>query len=135
MSTSKVALVTLGLLLSTVASYAVAEAPILKSLPSDVQKEIGGLRQSCRELGPATSDYTPPKVTKDDEGLITFTASGAQAVLVDELNFCGDGGCIHGVNCATGYTHNVAIYVHSRGIWKKSFSVDATEPIFLSTEP
>jgi tetratricopeptide (TPR) repeat protein len=87
---------------------------LLRSLPSDVQKEIKGIRQSCRELGPATSDYTPPRVTEGDEGLITFTVSGAQAVLIDELNFCGGGGeCIHGVNCATGFTHNVAIYIRT----------------------
>jgi hypothetical protein len=113
-----------------------AEAPVLRSLPSDVQKEITRVRQSCRELGPATSDYTPPKVTKDDEGLITFTVSGAQAVLVDELNFCGGAGeCMHGINCATGFTHDVAISVRYRDMWRKSFSVDATEPIFLSIEP
>jgi hypothetical protein len=41
----------------------------------------------------------------------------------------------HGVNCATGFTHSVAIYVRSGKVWRKSFSVDATEPIFLSTEP
>lgn len=65
---------------------------ILKSLPFDVQQTIEGIRQSCRELGPATSDYVPPKVTEGDEGLRTFTVSGAQAVLIDELNFCGNGG-------------------------------------------
>jgi hypothetical protein len=92
-------------------SHAIAEAPILRSLPSDVQKEIERVRQSCRALGPAT-DYTPPRVTEGDEGLITFTVSGAQAV--DQLNLCGNGcDCIHGANCATGGTHSVAIYIRT----------------------
>jgi hypothetical protein len=117
-------------------SHAIAETAILRSLPSDVQKEIEGLRQSCRELGPATSDYTPPIVTEGDGGLIKFTVSGAQAVLVDELRFCGGGWeCIHGTNCATGFSHDVAIYVRYGNAWKKSFSALATEFIFLSVEP
>src|SRR5262249_55085411 len=50
--------------------------------------------------------------TSGDEGLEAFTVSGAQAVLVDALNFYGGGRlCIKSVNCATGYTHSVAIYV------------------------
>jgi hypothetical protein len=53
--------------------------------------------------------------------------------MVDELNFCG-GGCIHGVNCATGFSHNVAIYVRSGSTWKEAFSKSVTEPVFLSTE-
>jgi hypothetical protein len=67
--------------------------------------------------------------------LQTFTVSGAQAVLVDQLNFCGGGlTCVHGVNCATGYTHQVEIYVRRGNAWTKSFSIQATEPIFLSVE-
>jgi tetratricopeptide (TPR) repeat protein len=107
---------------------ATTEAPILRSLPSDVQRQIEEVRQSC----PPSDEY----VTKGDEGLRTFTVSGAQAVLVDELNFCGWGlRCLHGVNCATGFTHSVAIYVRYGKAWRKSFSVDATEHIFLSIEP
>ena len=106
-------------------SRAPAQAPILKSLPSDVQQRIEGIRELC----PSTE-----RVTKGDEGLQFFTVSGAQAVLVDELDFCG-GGCMHGINCATGYTHDVAIYIRQGGTWRKLFSVAATEPIFLSIEP
>jgi hypothetical protein len=110
-------------------SHAFAEAPILRSLPPNVQKEIAEIRQSCREIDSST-------VAEGDEGLRTFTVSGAQAVLIDELNVCGSRfDCIHGVNCATGYTHDVAIYVRSRDVWRKSFSVAATEPIFLSIDP
>jgi hypothetical protein len=75
-------------------------------------------------------------VTAGDEGLITFTVSGAEAVLVDELSFCGSGfECMRGVNCATGFTHSVDIYVRYGEAWRKSFSVNATEPVFLSVEP
>ena len=110
-------------------SHALAEAPILRSLPSNVQKEIDKIRQSCREIDSST-------VAEGDEGLRTFTVSGAQAVLIDELNVCGSGfDCIHGVNCATGYTHDVAIYVRAGDVWRKAFSVAATEPIFLSIDP
>ena len=75
-------------------------------------------------------------MAEGDDGLRTFTVSGVQAVLIDELDVCGGGfDCIHGVNCATGYTHDVAIYVRSRDVWRKSFSVAATDRIFLSIEP
>ena len=108
-------------------SQALAQTPILKSLPSEVQQRIEGIRESC----PSTEH-----VTKGDEGLQFFTVAGAQAVLVDELSFCGGGvECMHGVNCATGYTHDVAMYIRQGGTWRKLFSVAATEPIFLSVEP
>src|SRR5262249_20913186 len=102
---------------------------VLRTLPTDVQKDIERIRGACREqLGPDTP------VTSDDEGLRTFTMSGAQAVLIDELNFCADGQCIHGVNCATGFTHSVAIYVRSGKTWRKALSTFASEPIFLSID-
>jgi hypothetical protein len=104
-----------------------AETSILRSLPSAVQKEIQEVRESC----PADE-----KNTSGDDGLQIFTVSGAQAVLVDSLNFCGgQQTCLHGINCATGYTHSVTIYVRRGNAWKKSFSVHATEPVFLSVEP
>jgi hypothetical protein len=97
---------------------AIAETPshVLRSLPAAVQKEIGEIRNAC----PSNE-----KNTSGDGGLQTFTVSGAQAVLIDELNFCGEGRtCIHSVNCATGYTHQVEIYVRRRNVWTKSFSVN-----------
>jgi hypothetical protein len=101
-------------------SYAIAEVPILRSLPSDVQKRIEGIRQSCRES------------PTGDKGLVTFTVSGTEAILIDELNFCGDGAaCKHGVNCATGYPQLVEVYVRSGSTWRKSFSKYVTEPMFL----
>ena len=53
--------------------------------------------------------------------------------MVDELNFCG-GECIHGVNCATGFTHKVAIYVRSGNAWKRAISTFASGKVFLSTQ-
>jgi hypothetical protein len=53
--------------------------------------------------------------------------------LVDELSFCGDQ-CYHGVNCATGHTHLVEVYVRSGSVWRKAFSKQVTQPIFVSTE-
>jgi len=129
---SKVVIIAVGLAV-LFTSHAFAEAPVLKSLPLNVQKEIEDVRGSCRDIG---SGATGSTVAEGDEGLRTFTVSGAQAVLIDQLDVCGDGfGCIHGVTCATGYTHDVAIYIRSRDGWRKSFSVAATEPIFLSIEP
>ena len=115
--------------LATVAALALtspafAETSVLQTLPAGVQKVIKETRAGC----PAE------KTTSGDEGLRAFTVSGADAVLVDELDLCG-GECFKGSNCATGFTHKVTIYVRSGNVWKKAFSVDATEPIFVSTEP
>jgi hypothetical protein len=50
------------------------------------------------------------------------------------LNFC-NGGCIPGVNCATGFTHSVRVYVRTGNAWKRVLSRDVTEPIFVSADP
>ena len=42
--------------------------------------------------------------------------------------------CLNGVNCATGYTHQVEIYVRHGNGWRKSFSVFATSVIWLSID-
>ena len=60
-------------------AYVSADAPILSSLPAEAQRLVEGVRELC----PASDCI----VTKGDEGLLTFTVSGAQAVLVDELRF------------------------------------------------
>jgi hypothetical protein len=94
---------------------------VLQTLPAEAQKDIERVRASCREAGGAL------RTTSGDEGLIKFTVQGAQAVLVDELNFCDDGQCNHGINCATGFTHDVAIYIRSGKSWRKALSRSATE--------
>lgn len=56
-------------------------------------------------------------------------------MLVDQLNFCGHGqDCIHGVNCATGFTHSVAIYVRTGKSWRKALSLYASEPVMLGLD-
>jgi hypothetical protein len=115
------------MVLAAFAAEAHSEASVLGSLPTDAQKKIENIRAECREAG--------LKTPSGDEGLSVFTVSGMQAVLVDALNFCDGGQCNHGVNCATGYTHSVAIYVRSGNTWRKALSADATEPIFLSADP
>jgi hypothetical protein len=80
------------------AAPASAETSGLRTLPVKAQKGIEGIRAECRRVA--------EQATSGDEGLTTFTLSGAQAVLVDELELCAGGQCIHGVNCATGYSHH-----------------------------
>jgi hypothetical protein len=123
-------LVAIGVI-ATLASYVSAEtsSSILRSLPTEVQKDIERTRAGCRE----SNDRQFTSGLTGDDGLRIFTVSGTQAVMVDELNFCG-GECNHGVNCATGFTHNVDIYVRSGSTWTKAFSKYVTEPVFLSTE-
>ncbi len=65
-------------------------ALILDSLPVSLQKKIQEVRASCVE-----------KTVTGDDGLSLFTVSGARAVLVDQLQLCGDGICNHGSTCAT----------------------------------
>jgi hypothetical protein len=38
------------------------------------------------------------------------------------------------VNCATGYTHQVEIYIRRGNGWRKSFSVFATSVIWLGVD-
>jgi hypothetical protein len=114
-------------ILATLAAEAHAETSVLRSLPTDTQKKIESIRDECR-----AADL---KTTSGDEGLSLFILSGRQAVMVDELNFCDGGQCNHGINCATGYSHWVEVYVRSGNAWRKALSADATEPIFLSVEP
>jgi hypothetical protein len=113
-------------LAGVIAAPAEDRALVLPTLPADVQAAIERVRAACP---------TGSAVTSGDEGLRIFTVSGAQGVLVDELSFCGGGQCLHGVNCATGFSHDVALYVRYGNAWRKSFAVQATEPIFLSVEP
>src|SRR6516165_6401461 len=89
--------------------------------PSAVQEQIGAIRLSC-PLKPYT-----------ERGLVKLELSGKEAFLFDELNFCGDGGdgsCIHGINCATGYMHTLEIYIHSGKAWKKVFASNVSTPVY-----
>jgi hypothetical protein len=45
------------------------------------------------------------RVSSGDDGLHLFTVSGAQAVMVSELELCG-GQCLRGVNCSNRGSYN-----------------------------
>jgi hypothetical protein len=99
-------------LLMTVAAMAMlatgaqAETSVLRSLPTEVQKQIADVRASC----------SGKRITRGDEGLKRLTFKGSPAVLVDTY-------------CGTGDTHSVEIYA-----WKKVFSTFAQGPVRLNTE-
>jgi hypothetical protein len=121
-------LMTAGLVLAALIAPAMAEQPILRTLPAEAQQTIASVREGCSQLDAEV------RQTSEDEGLIKFVVGGKQAVLVDELNFCGNGtDCYHGVNCATGYTHEPTIYVREGSVWRKAFSTFASEPVRLGT--
>jgi hypothetical protein len=120
-------LIILAGIIMALATPALAETSVLRSLPAEVQRDIEGVRAQCRGLEGVNYG------TSGDEGLIQFTVSGMSAVLVDSLNLC-DGQCLKGTNCATGYTHQVDIYVRAGNAWRKAFSKDVTEPVLLDAE-
>jgi hypothetical protein len=126
----KAAVVLAAVALSVVvATPAVAEDSVLQSLPTDVQKGIEEIRASCRSI-----DELKDRVTSGDEGLVTFTVSSRQAVLVDDKLLCGI--CIHGTNCSKTGTRNVRVYILFGNAWKKFLSdLNITEDIFVSYVP
>jgi hypothetical protein len=114
--------------LTTGAFSSVAAQPsssVLQSLPAEVQKEIEDVRAGCREV---------PTVSSGDDGLILFTVSGAQAVMVSDLELCGLSECDRRVICDNRGSYGVAIYVRSRNTWRKALSTEATGRVFLSTD-
>jgi hypothetical protein len=92
--------------LAALTTMAYAENSVLKSLPTEVQKQIADVRTSC----------SGKRITRGDEGLKRLTFKGSPAVLVDTY-------------CGTGDTHSVEIYA-----WKKVFSTYAQGPVRLNTE-
>jgi hypothetical protein len=116
-----------------------AATSVLRSLPTEVQKEIQDLRVSCREhidgitRESASSDYRYHQVTAGDDGLAIFTVSGMQAVMVNDLELCG-GECLRGTNCSNRNSYKITIYVHSGKAWKKVLSTNAVGMVFLSID-
>jgi hypothetical protein len=121
-------LATVAFLAALAVSMARAETPssILQSLPDEVQKHIEEVRASCREhvkgmgTDPSQSWISPwankvHRVSSGDDGLRVFTVSGAQAVMVSELELCG-GQCLRGTNCTNCGSYNIAIYVKSGNV-------------------
>ena len=76
-------------------THAETPSPVLQSLPAEVQKNIEEVRTACREywndIGadpsqPISPLAVAPRVSSGDDGLILFTVSGAQAVMVSNLD-------------------------------------------------
>jgi hypothetical protein len=118
-----------------------SSSPILESLPAEVQKDIESVRAACREqLGAdASQSWIDPfangvfRVSSGDEGLTDFTVSGAQAVMVSNLELCG-GGCFKGANCSNRASYDIAIYIRSGKVWRKALSTEAVGTVFLSLD-
>ena len=103
-------------LLTVAATPAVAENSVLRSLPTDVQKDIEETRTSCRSSGLA--------VTSDDGGLPQFTLGGRKAVLVDPVVLCG--GCHPGYNCSNRGTRLVRVIALTGNAWRIVLSDEST---------
>ena len=117
---------------------------VLQSLPIEVQKQIEDVRAACREYLLA-QDKDPNQswmsstaikvhsVSSGDDGLTQFTVSGAQAVMVSDLELCG-GQCLRGANSSNRGAYSVTIYIRSKNAWRKALSTDVAGSVFLSTD-
>ena len=92
--------------MAALTTMAYAENSVLKSLPTEVQRQIADIRASC----------SGKRLTRGDEGLKRLTFKASPAVLVDTY-------------CGTGDTHSVEIYA-----WKKVFSTWSQGPVRLNTD-
>ena len=86
-------------------THAETPSPVLHSLPAEVQKNIEQVRTACRafwnDRGIADqSDAQFFLVSSGDAGLISFSLSGSQAVMVSNLHLCGEQ-CLKTVTCST----------------------------------
>jgi hypothetical protein len=99
----------------------------LQSLPAEVQKDIESVRAGCREYvgADASQSWIDPfamgvsRVSSGDEALTLFTVSGAQAVMVSNLELCG-GGCFKGASCSNRASYSITIYIRSRNTWREA---------------
>jgi hypothetical protein len=115
-----------------------SSSPILESLPAEIQKDIEAVRAACREhvgADDASQSWIDPfangvfRVSSGDEGLTDFTVSGAQAVMVSNLELCGGG-----ANCSNRASYDIAIYIRSGKVWRKALSTEAVGTVFLSLD-
>jgi hypothetical protein len=125
----KALLIVTALMASAHAFSPVAAQPsssVLQSLPAEVQKDIEETRARCQQA--------VDNVPSGDVGLVTFTVSGKQAVLVDPKLLCND--CYHGMNCTNRDTRDVRVYVLFGDVWRKVLSnAYITGDIFVSIKP
>lgn len=128
-------LIPILVVLAMVATFAQAQSLISSTFPPDLARKLEVMRSTCREYAKTIDEPSNPLYNKvGDDGLAFFEVAGHQGVAIDTLHVCGDGQqCLKGVNCATGYTHTVEIYVNSNG-WKKVFGDEVTEPIHLTID-
>lgn len=112
-----------------VATSAVAEDSVLRSLPTDVQKHIEETRASCRSV-----DVDTLAVTSGDDGLIQFLLGNRKAVLVDDSVLCG--GCYKGYNCTNRGTRDVRVYALFGNAWRTFLETESiTGDVFVSYVP
>jgi len=121
-------------------THADTPSPVLQSLPAEAQKDIEQVRNACREyftgigIDPNQSGgYVEPRVSSGDGGLMLFTVSGSQAVIVSDLHLCGDQ-CIKGATCSTAGGSGFNIYLRTGNAWKNVLSTAAYGPQFLSLD-
>jgi hypothetical protein len=124
--------------LSPSAAQDISISTILQSLPAEVQKNIEDIRAGCRaywnDRGIAdSSDALRFLVSSGGEGLIPFTLSGAQAIMVSDQALCG-GQCLKGVTCTTVGSYGLNIYVRTDHAWSNALSTMVGGPVFLSTD-
>jgi hypothetical protein len=88
-------------------THAKTPSSVLDSLPAEVQKNIEEVRNRCRQWWndrgadpsqPISPLEVAPRVSSGDNGLILFTVSGVQAVMVSDQVLCG-GQCLKGATC------------------------------------
>jgi hypothetical protein len=143
-TTAKTTLVITAALITWALSSGAAQddSPVLHSLPAEVQKNIEDTRAACREAmqyngidrSQSISPMAPEMrwVSSGGEGLIQFTVSGAQAVMVSNHELCGRQ-CIKGATCSTVGSYDINIYVRTGHAWRNALSTRAAGDVFLST--
>ena len=136
----------------TEVAHAETPSPVLQSLPAKVQKDIEEVRAKCREAlngaagiesafvvkrigapGWSNDQAAPEWITSGDNGLIQFTVSGAQAVMVSDLELCG-GLLLKSGNSNTVGSYALNIYVRAGDAWNNALSTMAGGSIFLSAD-
>ena len=100
-----------------------------------MQKNIEQVRTACRafwnDRGIAgLSDAQFFLVSTGDAGLISFSLSGSQAVMVSNLHLCGEQ-CLKTVTCSTVAFYEINIYVRTGDAWRNVLST-TTASEFLS---
>ena len=96
-------------------------------LPADMDRQWRGPKSADSSLTPEVR-----RVSSGDEGLIQFTVSGAQAVMVSNHELCARQ-CIKGATCSTVGSYDINIYVRTGHAWRTALSTRATGDVFLST--